>query len=454
VLANAGRVPEAEAVAADAEALLAGAGSSWDRGAAHNGRGNVARQAGRPEVAGECYAAAADCFARAGDAWAMAMVDRNRGILAARQGHGDAALRWLGRSLERLGRETPPERFFVSRGLDALGHALVGLGRGRDAALVLGAAEGLRDEVGAAVLPYYAADLASARAALRASLEPHELEAVRSEGRSLGVDAALEAALRLAGSESWESVPRPELALHAFGPTAVLVDGESLPAARFGYARPRELLFLLADRGRATREEIGAALWPEATPSRLRSSLGVAIHRLRRALGRPEWVRFDGEAYSLEAGSALRSDRADFEAALREAERAEGAEAAIGALGRAVALYRGDYLADLSRDEWCLARREQLRRAVLDALVELARLERGRGAHAPAVEAAARAVELDPYHESAHRELMRAEAARGDRARALRHCARLAERLERDLGVSPSPETRDLERRLRAGESV
>ena len=54
---------------------------------------------------------------------------------------------------------------------------------------------------------------------------------------------------------------------------------------------------------------------------------------------------------------------------------------------------------------------------------------------------AQRAIDLNPYRESAYRLLMQAESARGDRAAAILAYRRCCEMLQDELGTVPSPET-------------
>jgi DNA-binding SARP family transcriptional activator len=57
------------------------------------------------------------------------------------------------------------------------------------------------------------------------------------------------------------------------------------------------------------------------------------------------------------------------------------------------------------------------------------------------VHAAEEAVALEPFRETGYRQLMRAHAAGGNRAEALRAFQRCRALLADELGVDPSPET-------------
>jgi DNA-binding SARP family transcriptional activator len=80
----------------------------------------------------------------------------------------------------------------------------------------------------------------------------------------------------------------------------------------------------------------------------------------------------------------------------------------------------------------------------LRSLECLAEVWIAQGDAALAARDAAEAIEIDPYRESAHRLLIRAHLAAGDRgaaARALEACRRV---LEEELGVTPGADTLDL----------
>jgi DNA-binding SARP family transcriptional activator len=107
-------------------------------------------------------------------------------------------------------------------------------------------------------------------------------------------------------------------------------------------------------------------------------------------------------------------------------------------------LYRDDFHADDDDSTWADAERtrlQHLRRTMARDAAEAALHGRKRRS---ALSFAALAVELDPMNETAHRLLMRAHAALGEIAAALRDYEDYRGRLAEELGVDPSPETRAL----------
>jgi DNA-binding SARP family transcriptional activator len=248
--------------------------------------------------------------------------------------------------------------------------------------------------------------------------------------------------------------PRPSVApgaglsVTALGNVTIRLGGRELTAAEFGYAKPRELLCFLLDRGEATKEQVGLALWPAASTAQLRSSFHTTLHHLRAALGSSDWIEFSSGRYRVNRALKYRYDVAEYEALLGRARQAEDAE---GPLAAAVRLYRGDFLSDLAGEEWIEERRTQLRRSCDRALLTLGRLYRAAGRHAEAIDVLDRALAQDPLRESVHRELMRCYAAAGERGRAVQHYRELVELLRAELGVPPAPETAQLEARIRRG---
>jgi len=240
------------------------------------------------------------------------------------------------------------------------------------------------------------------------------------------------------------------LKIRALGAASVHLGDTPVTAADWGYAKPRELLFLLAASGPLTRDQLGAALWPDLPPDRLGNTLHTALRGVRRALGDPDWVTYADGRYSLNTGREHECDVETFEKALAAARRARPAEAALPELQRAIGAYGGDFLAGMSAGEWAETRRDELARSFESALLAAGRLQAAAGRFAPAAAAFRRAVAHEPLNETAHRELMSCWARMGEPARALRHYEELVELLRAQIGVAPAAETTTLYRKLAA----
>jgi DNA-binding SARP family transcriptional activator len=123
------------------------------------------------------------------------------------------------------------------------------------------------------------------------------------------------------------------------------------------------------------------------------------------------------------------------------------------ALERAAGLYRGDLLEGLAIaeppfEEWLTAERERLLEMGLEALVRLLAHQIRIAVNDEAVQTAIRVLGLDPTQESVHRSLMRLYARQGRRGAAPRQYQICIATLERELGVEPEPETKQLYREL------
>jgi hypothetical protein len=129
----------------------------------------------------------------------------------------------------------------------------------------------------------------------------------------------------------------------------------------------------------------------------------------------------------------------------------------IRQLEQAVELYRGDFLDGFSVtdspafDEWESLNREWLRRLFMKALHRLAACHEQVGEYEHGLEHAWRQVELDPWREKAHRQLMRLLALSGQRSATLAQYETCRRLLAQELGVDPGEATRDLYEEIRTG---
>ena len=119
------------------------------------------------------------------------------------------------------------------------------------------------------------------------------------------------------------------------------------------------------------------------------------------------------------------------------------------ALEQAAELYRGDFLLGFSLneplfEEWLVAERERLREMALEALARLLAHEDEGASTERAIQTAVRLLGLDPLQEAAHRALMRLYARQGRRGAALKQYQVCVGALQRELGMEPEAETKQL----------
>ncbi len=255
------------------------------------------------------------------------------------------------------------------------------------------------------------------------------------------------------------------LTLLLLGTFQVLLDGR--PVSRFGYDKVRALLaYLVMSSGLALRREaLAGLLWPDQPARAARHSLSQAVLTLRRALedraARPPFILTDRDTLQFNPRSSFQVDALDFAAHLEAASAhphlaLEDCPACIRRLEAAVALYRGEFLHGLlvgdsmDFEEWVVSWRERLHMQAVSALHGLARHYAFRGKYRQAQQFARRQVELEPYREEAHRQLMRILARSGQRSAALAQYRACAEILSAELGVEPDRETRALYHRIRS----
>jgi predicted ATPase/DNA-binding SARP family transcriptional activator/DNA-binding CsgD family transcriptional regulator len=246
------------------------------------------------------------------------------------------------------------------------------------------------------------------------------------------------------------------------GPVRLAVGERRLADRDWPRRTARELLLLLlATPGhRLPRERALDLLWPELAPPAARNELAKATHALRRVLepaleagAASAYVTGDADAVGLRPDVDVWTDVGAFQVALTRA--AKGAPPARReALRAAIALYGGDLLADEPGAGWSAARREAVRQTWRGAVLALADLGLAADSPGDAVPPLRALLAADPADEAAHRALMRALAATGQPAEALRQYARCTRALRDELDVPPSEETEALAATLRAGQAA
>src|ERR671923_1113727 len=243
----------------------------------------------------------------------------------------------------------------------------------------------------------------------------------------------------------------PPLEFGILGPLEAAIGGR--PVEIRGAKQRTLLALLLVHRGEAVPvATIIDELWPEAPPSTAQQSVQMHVSRLRRALvdaGDGDALRTSGAGYRIDVDAdAVDANR--FDRVLAQAERDKSrrpAEARAG-FDAALALWRGEALADVPRGARLGAEAARLEERRLAARVERAAclLELGDLSTATAeLETLAR---LHPLQERVRMLLMEALARSGRKADALAVFRDARRTLVEEVGIEPSGELRDLHERL------
>jgi predicted ATPase/DNA-binding SARP family transcriptional activator len=238
----------------------------------------------------------------------------------------------------------------------------------------------------------------------------------------------------------------PGLRIDLLGGFRVAVDDVAVDEAAWRLRSARGLIKLLALNPEHSmhREQVIEALWPERDPATASNNLRQALFVARRALEScgedgARRLTFAREALTL-GGDGLTIDLEEFEAAAAEAERAPSVDRCRTALE----LYRGELLPEDRFEEWTGARRQALADRHLTLLVDIARLHEEAEEHPAALAALQQALVEEPFHERAHRAMMRIYALTGRRQRALAQFQLLRESLRREFEDEPDEQTRKL----------
>jgi two-component SAPR family response regulator/Flp pilus assembly protein TadD len=246
---------------------------------------------------------------------------------------------------------------------------------------------------------------------------------------------------------SYIQVPSAVLIIRAFGIPEVSVSGQIVTMSQWRTQSVRDLFFYFLYRQEAlTKEQIGAALWPEVEdPQALKKRFKNEIYRLRRAVGK-DVIVFEEEYYRFNRELDYEYDVEAFDSHLQRAHKASDLPARIENLQKAVDLFHGPYLVDVE-GEWAAIERERLNQAYVAALDELAYLYLESNQLEACLAICQQALKQDRFQESVYRTQMRAFAALGDRPAVARSYQACKEAMQ-ELGVTLSDEMEKLYQQL------
>ncbi|MGC4192417.1 MAG: BTAD domain-containing putative transcriptional regulator, partial [Thermomicrobiales bacterium] len=244
----------------------------------------------------------------------------------------------------------------------------------------------------------------------------------------------------------------PPLHARLLGPTEIRV-GDRILSSRDWPRRPARavLVLLLGTPGhRLARDQVLESIWTDRDVDSSLNSLYKALHALRRTLepglssGRSSrYIETTGETIALIPHDGMWVDVDLFMAALARIAT-EDKTAQRTNLQAAADLYRGDFLADDLYADWPIPRREALRTSWQRSALALAHADLEQGEPLASLGHLESLVADDPTFEEAHRAIMRAYLAAGQRGSALQQYERCRLALAQELAIDPDPETMEL----------
>src|SRR4030042_4500658 len=227
-------------------------------------------------------------------------------------------------------------------------------------------------------------------------------------------------------------VQSPTRRAQALGHPCVHLGPRKIARSDWGSRRATELFFLLLEHPEGlTKEQIVETLFPECDGPSGDGLFHSTLYRCRQALGK-EAIFWDDDIYQIADFRLWDYDVAAFEAVVKRARETPDQRMAQELYAEAVGLYRGEYLEGWF-SEGCEPTRVRLRHLYTGAALTRAHWYAGQGAPEVALELYRKAIDQDYYLEAAHRGIVDALLALGDRLAAMRHYLDLVGRLKQDV---------------------
>jgi DNA-binding SARP family transcriptional activator len=195
----------------------------------------------------------------------------------------------------------------------------------------------------------------------------------------------------------------------------------------------QRIVAMVALRDRpAIRSQLAETLWMDASEDRAMGNLRSALWRLRQT--GCEIVETLGERVGLSRRVVVDVHTMASQARQMHESAQPPSPSEVDSLVRA-----GSLLPEW-QDEWVLIDRERLRQVRLHALERACERLTANGRYGEAIDAGLAAIAEEPLHESAHRLLILAHLAEGNRVEATRQFQTYAATMWADLRLEPSPE--------------
>lgn len=241
------------------------------------------------------------------------------------------------------------------------------------------------------------------------------------------------------------------LRIYLSGRMMIEADGMLLGPHEFpGQQGRAAFAFLVGERGTPVpRSALADVLWSDKLPPSWSTALSSIVSKLRSLLSHAgidgsTALSTSGGCHELRLPSGSWIDHEVAADSIHEAEAALKAGEPVRAYGPSAVAHHIARRPFLPEEEgrWFEHRRERLASILVRALECRAEVYLWNREYSLAVEAAHEVVTRQPFRETGYQLLMRAQAAMGNTAEALRVYERCRTLIVEELGVGPSPQTR------------
>lgn len=198
----------------------------------------------------------------------------------------------------------------------------------------------------------------------------------------------------------------PKLKIHMLGGFSIIYGEKPISFGRNTVTKATKLLLILLYRGEKgiSREKLLEELYGREELSDVANNLRVTVHRMKKMLveaGLPQYdyVHVKKGIYRWNAPMETEIDAKVFSGCVEQAKAASDKAEKIKWLKTACRMYGGDFLPDLSGDEWVLLESVRYKREYTDSLRELSDMLMENGEYEETLQLIAPACQMYPFDE-------------------------------------------------------
>lgn len=220
--------------------------------------------------------------------------------------------------------------------------------------------------------------------------------------------------------------------------------GTDINVAKIKSKKARDILLylILFHRRRIPVDLLCEIFWPGMEKDYARANLQTTISLIRQHLGKDVITYCDG-TYCFDRVGQAAVDAEQFEISVMKARTCRSEEEKMKILNQTMEQYTDDVVPECCYEEWVIQAREHYKDLLIEALLELIGFEERAEEFTKVRDLSKRMLEKDPFNELACLSYVRALCNLGQETEALCFYDSFSTRMEKELGVLPSPELRD-----------